>query len=87
VRTDIYFDGNTGDSGDSPVNTRAKVFPLAVLIVGTLGTSQARRLTRRLVPTVPIDVLSSGDTFRAIETGMSPPFPLFPVKTMKGQKS
>lgn len=78
MRTHIHFGGNSGDTGDRPVNTGDAVFPLAVLIVGTLGTSQAIRLTRRLVPTVPIDVLSSGDAFRPNKDGYVPTVPTVP---------
>ena len=36
MRAHMYFGGNTGDTGDRPVNTRAALFPPAVLTVGTL---------------------------------------------------
>ena len=84
MRTHIHLSGNTGDTGNRPLNTRIEVFPLEFLTVGTLGTSKQQGPRAILVPAVPTDVFRSGNTFRAIQTGVSP---LFPVKTSKGMNS
>jgi hypothetical protein len=88
VRQHMFFTGDTGDSGDNPINTGVRSVPTSVLATGDTGDNpKVKAGTGEFVPTVPTEVLASGDTFQAIKSGLSPLSPLSPLKTSRGAKS
>jgi hypothetical protein len=80
MRTQMIFCGDSGDAGDTPVNTGALSVPTRIADGGDSGGNFGGQKAGYscFVPTVPAYELASGDRFRATKTGMSPLSPVSP---------